>query len=439
MLPPTPNVTPWNETMDHTSYKKPAIRQNVTKAVAALAMPCTWIIIGTAILTIPMPALAFGGGAATPTPIIAQQNSAFDQFGGSYNQSAVGAALQSLSARSVLRTSLLSQLPADSSNGRSEYDRLSGEIHASVSTQMIDDSQFARDDVLARLSQTSCGAGCIRGSHVWAIASAAQGHQGSDGNAGSISRDMGGVMGGIDTLIFDNAWRVGLLFGYAHSNLDADSRYSTASTHDTTYGAYAGTEWGNVSLKLGATYARHDISADRLIQVPGLVPGQAISNYYGNTSQVFGELGYQLQWGAAAWQPYLQLAQVHQNFEAFQEAGSPASLSGRSQQANVTFSTLGVHLVTKSFQLGTVPVSVRAGIVWRHAVGDVDLSHEMAFRGGSIFNVRGATVSRNVAEANAGLDFALASNAIFSLIYNGNAGSQRMVDQSLTAALTVRL
>ena len=47
-------------------------------------------------------------------------------------------------------------------------------------------------------------------------------------------------------------------------------------------------------------------------------------------------------------------------------------------------------------------------------------------------------MSRNVGVLDAGLDFTLAPNAVFSLSYTGQAGSQRFVDQDLTASMSVR-
>lgn len=355
---------------------------------------------------------------------------------GSSNQVAVADALQSLPTRSSLRTSLQNAWPADPAGARAGYDRLSGEIHAAVGTQMIEDSHFARDAAFARLS---CAAGCADGSHLWAQAAGGWSHQGNDGNAGAVTRDVGGVMGGADTLIFADRWRVGLLFGYDHASLDADSRYATASVHSTTYGAYAGTQWDALTLKFGAAYMRHHIVTGRSVQVPGLAAENLGADYYGHTAQVFGELGYAMHGGGAQWQPYLQLAQARQSIEAFREAGGAAALAGSSHTADVTYSTLGVHVVADSFQLGTVPVHARAGIGWRHAMGDVDLGHTLAFRaGGNAYDVHGLVVSRNAGVLDAGVDFALAPDAVFSLSYTGQAGSQRFVDQDLMATMSVR-
>ena len=373
--------------------------------------------------------------AAAPCAAALAQSQPFTASG-STNQVAVARALQSLPARSALRTSLQGQWPADPAAAGAIDDRLSGEIHAAVGTQMIQDSHLARDAAFARLS---CAAGCADGSHLWAQAGGGWSHQGNDGNAGAITRDVGGVMGGADTLVFADHWRVGLLFGYDHASLDADSRYSTASVHNTTYGAYAGTQWDAFTLKFGAAYMRHHIVTDRSVQVPGLAAASLGADYYGHTAQAFAELGYHLRWGNVQWQPYLQLAGLRQNIEAFREAGGPAALMGGSHKADVTYSTLGVHVVADSFQLGSVAVNARAGLAWRHAAGDVDIAHTLAFRaGGSAYDLHGLVVSRNVGVLDAGLDFTLAPNAVFSLSYNGQAGSQRFVDQDLTAALSVR-
>ena len=225
--------------------------------------------------------LLFAGavGAATPFAAALAQSQPFVASGSS-NQVAVANALQSLPARSALRTSLQSQWPADPAAARAGYDRLSGEIHAAVGTQMIEDSHFARDAAFARLA---CAAGCADGSHLWAHAVGGWSHQGNNGNAGAVTRDLGGVMGGIDTRLFDS-WRAGLLFGYDHASLDADSRDSTASAHSTTYGAYAGAQWGDLTLKLGAAYVRHHIVTDRFVEVPGLAAAHLGADYYGHTA-----------------------------------------------------------------------------------------------------------------------------------------------------------
>lgn len=380
--------------------------------------------------------LLFAGAAwaAMPFATASAQSQPF-AAASSPNQVATAGALQSLPARNALRTALQNQWPADPVVARAGYDRLSGEIHAAVGTQMIEDSHFARDAAFARLA---CAAGCADGSHLWAGAIGGWSHQGNNSNAGAVTRDVGGVMGGIDTRLFDN-WRAGLLFGYDHASLDADSRYSNASAHSTTYGAYAGAQWGDLTLKLGATYMRHHIVTDRVVEVPGLAAAHLGADYYGHTAQAFGELGYAMRWGGMSWQPYLQLAHARQSVEAFREAGGVAALAGSSHDANVTFSTLGVHVVADSFQLGTVAVNARAGLGWRHAMGDVDVAHALAFRaGGHAFDVRGLVVSRNVGALDAGLDFTLAPDAVFSLSYTGQAGSQRFVDQDVMATMSVR-
>lgn len=357
------------------------------------------------------PLLCLGAACAAVTPLAAVAQSQPFAASGSSNQVAVAGALQSLPARSALRTALANQWPADPAVARAAYDRLSGEIHAAVGTQMIEDTHIARDAAFARLD---CAAGCADGSHLWAQATGGWSHQGSDGNAGAVTRDLGGVMGGIDTPIFGDRWRVGLLFGYDHASLDADSRDSHASVHTTTYGAYAGTQWDALTFKFGAAFLRHHIVTDRAVQVPGLAAASLGADYYGHTAQVFGELGYRLRWGSTAWQPYLQLAQARQRIESFREAGGPAALAGSSHDADVTYSTLGVHFTADSFQWGTVAVNARAGLGWRHATGDVDTGHALSFRaGGNAYDLRGLVVSRNTGVLDAGLDFTLAPNAVF--------------------------
>lgn len=376
----------------------------------------------------------------------------FASVGQTRNQIATGGGLDSMPPLSPLIKGLV-QLNAASARGT--LDQLSGEVHASVKGALIEVSRFVRNAALDRLTDAFCLVGHIgdrahpetSGSTVaencmpnpdrftaWGHAFGSWGHTGSDGNAASLSRSLGGFIAGIDASLAED-WRAGLLLGYARSSFSVDRRASSGSSNDYTIGLYGGRQWGAWDLKLGAAYTWHDIETDRTPLVAGLAPNRLGSSYHAGTAQAFGELGYRLGLGNVDLQPFANLALVNQHVGSFREEGGPAALSGQSSDQTLAFSTLGLHLATH-FELGTVPVTARATLGWQHAFGKVAPATAMAFSDGSPFTIRGLPLARDAAVIDAGLDFQLARNTVLNLSY-GAQFARKSVDQSVRGTLSL--
>ncbi|WP_133467752.1 autotransporter outer membrane beta-barrel domain-containing protein, partial [Lactobacillus crispatus] len=150
---------------------------------------------------------------------------------------------------------------------------LSGEMHASIKGQMLDDSRFARSAVLDRLRDAFCSVEAVTGANkritgqttqvpggacevnpdritAWGSAFGAWGRIDGNGDAAALNRSIGGFVVGADARIVDT-WRVGLMAGYDRSSFTARDRSSSGSSDDYHLGLYGGTRWGQLALRLG--------------------------------------------------------------------------------------------------------------------------------------------------------------------------------------------
>src|SRR6516225_516222 len=293
------------------------------------------------------------------------------------NQRAVGNALEAgysttlTGPAATLYTNLLTTGTPDALN------QLSGEVHGSVQSVIVDDSRYIRQAVLGRLRQApyAGGSGAIAalGSGgqtlaygepatdaalayankkpsfpikapplaapaetpdltFWAQGVGAWGKIDSDGNAADVSRNLGGVFTGIDRRFAD--WRAGLAAGYTNSSVSVSAGASSANIDTAYVAAYASTSFWAWNFRSGATFAWNTIGTSRTIAFPGFVE-QATTRYGAGEAQVFGELGYGLTFGAIAAEPFAGRAWVHLDTASFTETGGVSALAGAGNRDDV--------------------------------------------------------------------------------------------------------
>lgn len=330
----------------------------------------------------------------------------------------------------------IAQLPADDDLIRASFDGLSGEIHGSAKTALIEDSRFIRNAINDRIRAAFSGAGASStpvlaynaaeipvlvapdhsGPVLWSQGFGSWGSTDSDGNAAPLDRNTGGLLIGADTLVGD--WRVGLLAGYSHSRFDVADRFSSGSSDNYHLGLYGGTEWGNFALRTGAAYAWHEIETSRSVAIPGLTDALS-SNYSAGTVQAFGELayGFDLETGSRL-EPFANLAHASLHTNDFTEQGGAAALTGTSGSTDVTFTTLGLR-AGHNLAPSRVDANLNGMVGWRHASGDTTPQSTHAFSAGDAFTIAGAPIAKDSAVIEAGLDLNLTPNATFGLVYTG--------------------
>lgn len=371
--------------------------------------------------------------------------------GATRNQVATGGGVESLRYGNPVYNAVLG-LSRD--QARQAFDQLSGEVHVSARSALVEDSRFLRSAVNDRIRAAFGDVGAPGESvvtyeggqpravsartdrlAVWGQGFGAWGDTAGDGNAARLDRSTGGFFIGADAPVFD-AWRFGAVAGYSRTSFDVKGRHSSGSSDNYHLGLYGGAKWGNLSLRTGAAYSWHDVSTSRSVTFPGF-GGHMAGGYDAATAQLFGELGYGVGLGAARFEPFLNLAYVNVHSDGFTEQGGAAALHGASASTGVTFATLGLRAAT-TFELKGIAVAAKGMLGWRHAFAEVTPLTAMRFAtGGDAFGVGGVPVARDAAVVEAGLDFALSPAATLGIIYAGQFGSG-VTDQSFKANFNAR-
>jgi outer membrane autotransporter protein len=385
-------------------------------------------------------------------------------IGGTGNEQAVGNAVDSLPAGNTVQTGVYNQPTIDAARGA--LGQLAGEIHASARTVLIDESWLLRAAVNDRLRSAFGAVGsapmatlsygftadlapAVKGPlpkppsaerfAVWGQGYGSFGRTSSDGNAASLSRSTGGLLLGADAAVFE-ALRLGVVAGYSRSSFDVDRRLASGESDNYHLGLYGGGQWGALSLRTGLSYSWHDLSTRRGIVAAGL--GDTLrADYDAGTAQAFGELGYRIDLGQTALgqvalEPFAGLAYVVLRSDRFSERGGAAALSGASDDTGLGYTTLGLRAATTA-RLSGLDLTLRGGLGWRHAFGDVDPKVTLAFAGSTPFSIAGLPIARDAALVEAGLDLALGAGATLGASYTAQLANDAQ-DHAFKANLAIR-
>ncbi|QEL26192.1 autotransporter outer membrane beta-barrel domain-containing protein [Bosea sp. F3-2] len=374
----------------------------------------------------------------------------FQNVGLTPNQIATGGGVERLGAGNPVYNAVLN---LSAPQAQYAFDQLSGEIHASAKSALVEDSRFIRNAINDRIRAAFDSAGAAKGMvttyvdgkpvavaattdrlAVWGQGFGSWGHTNGDGNAARLNRSTGGFFIGADAPVFDS-WRFGAVAGYSRVSFDVKDRHSSGSSDNYHVGLYGGTNWGDLAFRTGAAYTWHDVSTSRNVMFPGFGNGLK-GDYNAGTAQVFGELGYGFTMGATRFEPFANLAHVSVHTDGFTERGGAAALTSQGATTDATFTTLGLRAST-TFDLNGAAVTVKGMAGWRHAFGDATPLSTMRFAGGGdAFSTGGVPIARNAAVVEAGLDYALSPNATLGVTYGGQFGSG-LSDQSARFNLNV--
>ena len=366
---------------------------------------------------------------------LARNEASFASVAGTPNQRAAAAGVESLGSGNAVFDAVLG---LDAAGARQAFDALSGEVHASLKSGLIEDSRFVREAALARLqalpaaggakAATAAGNGAADAPFAaWAQGFGSWGSTDGDGNAAGLDRDTGGLFVGGDAGLGDTG-RLGFVAGYQNSSYEAGGRASSADADSFHLGVYGGAGLFGLNLRGGAAYAWADIDTARNAAFAGFSE-HLTGSTDARTAQVFGEAGYAISTGWAAFEPFAGLAYVNVSTDGYTERGGAAALAVRGDTTEVTYSTLGVRFSADlPAAFGSAKVSGIAG--WRHAFDAPDPAAINALAGGAAFAVYGVPIAEDVAVIGAGLEFDLGAmpelgvaGATLGLSYDGQFGS----------------
>jgi outer membrane autotransporter protein len=260
---------------------------------------------------------------------------------------------------------------------------------------------------------------------VWAQAFGNWGSFASDGNASRLSQSDGGIFVGGDGAV-GNGWRLGGALGYigTHSTIDnVSSRTNVDSYSATIFGGrnfYTGP--GHFRFTAGAAYTWHDIDTKRDVAAGGSLNQRLDSSYHANSTQVFTDLGYNMPLGDSyTIEPFAGVAWNQVRTRDFSESGGTAALHGSGSSQDVTSTTLGLR-GSWDFTSDRSPGRLTASLGWRHAMGDVNPTQELAFGGGTTFSVTGVPIARDAAVLSLGAEIAIARNTTAGISYDAQFG-----------------
>lgn len=388
---------------------------------------------------------------------VVQTRSAAD-VGSTGNEAEVGKAVDSLPTGNPVQNDVLNQASIDAA--RRALNQMSGEIHASAKTALIDESWLLRAAVNDRLRSAFGGVGATQMAIVnygyaaetapsfkgpapaltterfslWGQAYGSWGRTSSDGNAARLTRSTGGFLFGADMPAFDNL-RFGMVAGYSRSSFDVTGRLSSGESDNYHLGLYAGGQWGAINLRAGASYTWHDIETSRTV-VSAAIGGNPRADYRGATAQLFGEAGYRMAFGGVALEPFAGLTYLNLRTDSFSETGGATALIGRSDDSSIGYSTVGLRAST-SFDLQGMAATLRGGLAWRRAFGDVNPTATLAFADSSAFTVAGLPIARDSALVEAGLDISISDSARFGVAYIGQLAESAQ-DHGFKGVLAIR-
>ncbi|MCO6409137.1 autotransporter domain-containing protein [Hoeflea alexandrii] len=376
-------------------------------------------------------ALGYGANAVTLT--LTRNDTSFAAAAITANQRAAANGLDSLRAGNAVYDAVV---VLNQASARTAFDSLSGEIHASTAGLFIGNSRFARDAAGNRIRSAFEGVpggnqpvmafddlgGVPVGAAVWGHTYGSWSRFGGNGNAAGMNTTSGGFLFGADADMAAG-WRGGLMAGYGNVSFNVDARVSSGDAHSYTLGAYAGRQVGPLGLRLGASYALHDLSTSRHVSA-GTLRNTLSTGHVASTAQLFGEVGYSLEGGGARFEPFAAIALIHQHTPAFTETGGAAALSVASASQTLGVTTIGLRVERQVAAGESYTASLGGSLGWSHMIGDPEQSSSMRFSSGNAFTISGLPLDRDTAQIEAGLRLNFEDGAIFNLDYQGELGTR---------------
>jgi outer membrane autotransporter protein len=335
----------------------------------------------------------------------------FTSAGATSNQMAAGRGLDSL----PLSNSLVGAVAVmgDDATAAAALNQLSGEIHASTKTAMLEDSRLVRDLTIGHMvSEQDRGAG----TGIWGQGLGSRASNEGNGNAARMTRSNGGLVIGVDMAPVDGL-RFGLLGSYTHGSLSIPARASSAKITSYSLGAYGGASMGHVQLRFGGNYAWNSLRTTRGVAFAGF-SDRLTARYDGSTAQAFGEVGYTIGTARTHIEPFAQAAWIDVATDPFTEQGGAAAVAAGKRSQMIALTTLGLRGAA-GFSLGSIPASVHATAGWRHASGDTSPTASLAFAGGNAFLIAGLPIAKESATLDAGIDVDLAPAIRLNIAYTG--------------------
>lgn len=358
----------------------------------------------------PLTEFRLGGTVNSVYVDLARTAAALTATGVTPNQIAAASGLGSLGVANAAYAALT--LIPDDATVRAGLTGLSGELHATVFTALLDDAAAVQTSVRTRLLDSADAD--TEGMGVWATGLRRWGTNKGPNVANAFS-EAWGVIGGFDAGLGESI-RLGVAGGQSWTDLTTNGNIGSARAETTHLLAYAGGKWGGLRLNLTAGYAWSDVSTRRSVAFFGFANSLS-ADYKARTIHGGADLGYQIALGGGSIEPFAGVEVYNVRRRAFVEAGGAAALAGLRNGKGDIISTLGARFSTPIVD----GLSARGQLAWRHTFDELTPVSIQQFAGGSLVGVRGASLNRDAAAAEIALRYAV-GNVALTGSYNGTIG-----------------
>ncbi|MFN4298016.1 MAG: autotransporter-associated beta strand repeat-containing protein [Brevundimonas sp.] len=341
----------------------------------------------------------------------------FPAVGESVNQRATAAAVEAAGSGAALYDAVVG---LNAGNARLAFDMLSGELHGSIRT--------ARSEAAQRLAGTlgrrmDAARDIERGAAFWAEATGSRTRMAADGNAASLTPGAAGLMMGADAGF--GAVRLGVAAGASDHDDASHARAGRAEGTSLSLAAYGSGQWEGLGLKGAVSGTWHEIETERRVVFPGFFEVLR-ADYDAQTVHAFVEASWRVDMGpAATLAPFVNLARVRTETDAFTETGGEAALAVQGRVQAASLATIGLGM-SRSYHQGDGRHATLSGrLGWRHAWDDTagDGRHAFAASPAPAFTVHGLPVAEDAMIAGLGLGLDLKDRLSLTVDWAGQYGS----------------
>ncbi|WP_404714068.1 autotransporter domain-containing protein [Sphingomonas sp. MMS24-J13] len=336
------------------------------------------------------PLLNYSANAVTLT--LARNDVNFAAIASNDNQRSVAAAVQSRGLGNPLYNYVLMQ---DASGAQAAFTSLSGEIHASVPTSLLDEVNEVGRVVRNRATFDGEGVG-VWGQAMYNLAESAA----RDGVAPTRTDRRGGIAG-ID--YGHEGLRAGIAGGYLRSNIGATGRASQADIDSKIVTAYAGYTRDALMLDGGISYTWHDIHTRRTVSL-GTIGGLTTAQYDADSAQLFGQAAYAISYRGASFAPFAGYSHLRTHRDGFAESGTVAALTVSGTTRNIDVAELGLKIYGAA-PIGGATLLPKLSISYQHMWGNIlGIEHATFAGAGSAFSITGASTGKDALRVEGGAD-----------------------------------
>ncbi|WP_404333834.1 autotransporter-associated beta strand repeat-containing protein [Sphingomonas sp. MMS12-HWE2-04] len=349
----------------------------------------------------------------------------FTAIAQSSNERNVAAKVTALGVGNPLFNSVLFM---DAGGARKQFNLLSGEIHASTRTAMLNDAALPVNAAVDHLSETPAHSGVwLQGLGNWSQIDA-------NGESAFTRSKVQGLMGGVDFVVApEQNLRIGIAGGYTQDDLSVSAVASTAKLKSVHVLGYLDASVSGVELRAGGGYSRVDADTARTVPVAG-ASQRLTASYASDVVQGFGEIAYPMPLGGGVVAPYGKMTVTSIARPDFAETGGSVALAAEKANDTTTLSNIGVRFETAL--AGAFSVGGRLG--WEHVWGDLYPVSSMTLAGtAGSFDVLGAPLSRNTAAVALNGVLRLSGTMTASLGYEGRIGSSSQ-SNAVKGAISLR-